>query len=309
MINTIVLYSYQRPEMTNSAIERVLRWNPKATVYVSIDGLRSNAHQSERQWRKSTIAVAEQWASNFPNVIPLVWNINEGLTEHCIRVFSVAFSQTSKLISIEEDNLVSNTGFSFLAESIAEERNIQAATAFTSHFHSPSIFHERFTLFPEQWGTAISLKVFEKFVEVWKNKTVRREVVYEKTKPLFGYNPWIHRLVVEKWHRIFRESVSVPSYGDALFMYCVWDLGCSYRVPINSLVEDLGSMDDRGMNPRQGTFEATPHYFAPKLISNLNFCQRCERESCLIQGTGLKQSITFALRRVSSALSPCNHIN
>lgn len=302
MISDVILYSYRRPEMTEAAIQRITNWNAGVRVHVSIDGLRWSADNQEKAWRDDTIRLSEKIAESSPNVIPYVWQVNNGLTDHAIRIFDKVFENTNSVISVEEDNLVTIEGFNFLANSSASLRTPGIATAFTSQGHSESLIPTRYTLFPEQWGTALNILIYQKFKEVWFSKQVERNVTEAMFSEHFKGNGIYKKIVIEKWHRMFMASVSQKSYGDALMTYSAFALGTPYEVPLNSLVYDLGSLDDRGMNPRLESKAIPKHNFKEFSYNDKNFCYICERNSSGVTGLGIFQVAKYAARKSKSII-------
>lgn len=302
MITDAILYSYRRPEMTVQAVERLLNWNSKIRIHVSIDGLRSSAPEEEIVWRKDTIQQTEKLAEIYSNVVPHIWDVNDGLTAHGIRIFDKVFESSYSTFSLEEDNFVSGEGFDFLANSTASGNSAGIASAYTSLEHTPTTCAFRFTLFPEQWATALNLPVYEKFREVWFSKKIDKDVTIRILSEHYK-GDWVYRkLVSEKWHRIFQASVTDKSYGDALMTYAAFSLGIPYQVPMKSHVADLGAEDSRGLHPRLDRVESIPHLFSADNVQGKVFCTTCERLSSGIPGTGLVHVAKYLKRRTYSAL-------
>ena len=105
---SVILYSYRRPQQTSEALERLLNWENLGTLYVSIDGLRYSASSEESAWRQETIRIAELAAERSPSIIPVVWDQNDGLTAHAIRIMDKVFQHHKSAFSLEEDNLIEN---------------------------------------------------------------------------------------------------------------------------------------------------------------------------------------------------------
>ena len=288
--------------MTESAIKRILSWNPHINIHVSIDGLRSSANDLEKSWRLETILRVEKLAEKNLNVIPHIWEVNNGLTAHAIRIFDKVFETSSAVISLEEDNLVTDMGFEFLAKSTASLKTPGIASAFTSQVHQDSSSESRFTLFPEQWATALNLPIYEEFKRTWRSKNIEKHVTEVMMSEHFKGNPLFRRIVIEKWHRIFLASVSDLSYGDALMTYAAFKLNTPYQVPMQSLVRDIGSLDPRGLHPRADQSQITPHTFEGFMAADNEYCWVCERNSSGIAGTGFMHVGHYALRKCNSLL-------
>jgi hypothetical protein len=298
----VVLYSYRRPELTNNAIERILQWPNLRKLLVSIDGVRHDASESEKNWRTETIRIAENHAALDSRVEPCVWNTNTGLTDHAVRIMSKSFETSTGLIALEEDNQIGFAGLDFLCESIQNRERPEISTAFTSQSHDFSGLTARFTFFPEQWSTALTYQVFEQFLRNWSDKKVSRQNVSEALGPIFGSKRFFLEIVTEKWFRMFKASIADPSYGDALMAYTAMSLGISYRVPMKSLVVDIGHTDSRGLHPRQSSNFEGSHQYSNLSVNGFNYCTTCERSTSGIKGTGIRQTLEFVGRKTSNLL-------
>jgi hypothetical protein len=294
---TVILYSYRRPEMTKKAIQDITEWPRLGRLYVSIDGERSNCSDEERFWRKQVIDVAEVAAEKNSKIHPVIWNDNLGLTDHSLRIMRKALGQARSFIAVEEDNSIQNPGLDFLADGLATSSGPFISTAYTSSPHHSSNISYRSTFFPEQWTTALNSEVFEAFEKVWRDKVIKRDVVMANFSSVFRTNPLYARIVAEKWLRIFSKSAVVPSHGDALMTYAALSLNTPYSVPMNSFVADLGSSDQRGMNPR-GSVKILPQHSPIILkIGDQNFCKTCEYSTNGVRGMGLFQTAKTLSRR------------
>ena len=295
---TVILYSYRRPEMTERAIQRISAWPRLGKLYVSIDGERSNCSDEEICWRKQVVNVAEVASEKNSKIHPVIWNDNRGLTDHALRIMRVALGQAESFIAVEEDNSIENPGLDFLADGLTSSRGPFISTAFTSSPHHSSDILSRYTFFPEQWTTALNSEVFEAFEKVWRDKVIKRDVVMANFSAVFRTNPLYARVVSEKWLRIFSKSAVVPSNGDALMTYAALSLNTPYSVPMNSLVADLGSSDQRGMNPRGLVQISRQHSPIILKVDNQIFCKTCEYSTNGIRGMGLSQTAKILSRKV-----------
>jgi len=294
---SVILYSYRRPEMTKKAIERLLTWPKLKRLYVSIDGEREFCSDEEKSWRKEVIKFAEIAAQANSKVTPVIWEVNRGTTDHAIRIMGKVLESVDFFIAVEEDNLILNPGLDFLADGLSSAHGPFISTAYSSSYHEAPHPLSRYTFFPEQWTTALNREIFEAFEKVWEDKNIDSKVVIRNFSPLFKTNPLYLRVVSEKWLSIFRHSASVPNYGDALMTYAALSVDTPYFVPLNSLVSDLGSLDERGMNPR-GTLEISQeHTFTPLEVENLEFCRTCEYKTNGIRGMGIVQTAKALSRR------------
>ena len=293
-----VLFSYRRPEQTARAIERISHWNGLNKLYVSIDGLRANASKEEESWRNSTISAAENFANLDSRVIPVVWDVNKGLTFHAVRIMAKVFESDRRLISLEEDNYIENDGLDFLARHTENQELPSIATAFSSTLHSTTNLNFRHTYFPEQWATSLTLEVFESFLKVWKDKFISRDIIQKQFKQIYPINKIKQELVTERWFRIYCAAVGDNSYGDALMSYAALRLGIPYVAPINSYVKDIGHEDPRGLHPRAGEIQSGSHTFKPAGRELPHVCIRCENSTNQRPGSGLLHVAKYLRRRV-----------
>jgi hypothetical protein len=295
----VILYSYRRPEQTARAIERILKWQKLGTLFVSIDGLRLNAPEEERQWRHETISVAECFAGLDSRVNPIAWVENNGLTSHQMRILPIAFARDNKVISLEEDNFIETEGLEFLARAVSSN-SPAIATAFSSQGHFNVQRDIRLTYFPEQWATSLTTELFESFSTVWNDKVVSREIVKKEFQKLYPFNRIKLELVVERWFRIYNVAANTFSYGDALMSYAALRLELPYIAPMNTLVRDIGYEDPRGLHPRTGELRAVRHKFSPSVKGFPDVCMKCENATNQLPGMGLKVASKHLLKRVKA---------
>ena len=293
-----VLFSYRRPEQTARAIKRICNWDGLDKLYVSVDGLRANASKEEKSWRNETIATAEKLANFDSRIIPIVWDVNEGLTFHAIRIMGKVFESDRRLISLEEDNYIEGEGLDFLTRHTESQGLPSIATAYSSTFHSATTLDFRYTYFPEQWATSLTLEVFESFLKVWNDKNISRELIQGQIKKIYPINRLKQELVVERWYRIFNAAVNTDSYGDALMSYAALCLGIPYIAPINSFVKDIGNEDARGLHPRAEEVKRSSHEFKPAGKNLLNVCIVCENATNQLPGLGVMHVAKYLRRRV-----------
>ncbi len=267
-------------------------------MYVSVDGLRSNASIDEVSWRNTTISVAEKAANMDSRVIPIVWDVNEGLTFHAIRIMEKAFESDYRVISLEEDNFIEGEGLDFLSKHTETQGVPSIVTAFSSTSHLNSDRDFRFTYFPEQWATGLTHEIFESFISVWHDKFISREIIQKQFKLIYPINKIKQELVVERWFRIYNAAVNDFSYGDALMSYAALSMGIPYVAPMNSYVKDIGFEDQRGMNPRVSEIQAIYHAFKPASRKLPGVCVRCENSTNQLPGMGIKHVAKYVRRRV-----------
>jgi hypothetical protein len=293
----LILYSYRRPQQTFEAIERLLNWKNIGTLYISIDGLRYSASSEELVWRQETIRIAEQAAENNPNIIPVIWEKNEGLTAHSIRIMSKVFQQHKGVFSLEEDNLIENDGLEFLNRALGDACNPAIATAFSTQIHLNDQREFRETLFPEQWATSLTYHLFEEFLQVWHDKKIDRNLISNQFRRIYPLDLMKREIVTERWFRIFKLAVNDLSYGDAVMNYAGLKKGIPYKAPLKSFVQDLGSVNNRGLHPRNGSVDFDEHEFEPVSKKSLLFCKVCENNTNQVSGNGLGTVAKYISKR------------
>ena len=274
--SSVVLYSYMRPELTNSAIERVLAWDRLKTLYISIDGLRSGASREEIKWRNETINICKNLEKLNSNIVTIVWEINSGLTGHTLRMLERVFSEEEYIIGLEEDQNVSSQGLSFLLERVSDNDLPKIATAFSRQIHKGNCLGYRVTWFPEQWGLAFNKLFYLEFLKVIESSKVDIDIVRGVFYQILGKTRRT-KLAIEKWVNIFNSALISQNWTDAIFHYTAIKNSIPYAAPWGSYTEDLGHLDFRSLNPR--TRKVTFKYHKGKVLkSNFgHFCHKCER--------------------------------
>ena len=284
---SVILYSYRRPQQTSEAIERLLNWENLGKLYVSIDGLRYSASSEESAWRQETIRIAELAAERSPSIIPVVWDQNDGLTAHAIRIMDKVFQHHKSAFSLEEDNLIENDGLEFLKSALGDSCKPVIATAFSTQLHLNNQRDIRETFFPEQWATSLTFHMFEEFLRVWHDKKIDRKVTSEQFKRIYPLDFLKREIVTERWFRIFKSASHDVSHGDAVMSYTALKMGIPYKAPLKSFVQDLGSLNNRGLHPRNGGIKFDEHEFAPVSTKSFGFCKVCENNTNQVSGNGL----------------------
>ena len=272
----VLLYSYRRPKLTQEAIFRLLEWNNLDKLYVSIDGLKDDASLEESNWRSETIQIAEK-AKEFSNKIQLlIWDSNLGLTHHGNRALKQIFTFHSKVISLEEDNLISEEGLEFLNNIPVNCGSPHIKSSFSKFRHIDEPIEQKFTIFPEQWGISFNLEMYQRYMEVQVKGTVDVSSVYKQISRVLGKKK-IARRVCDHWAGIFLESIDSPNFGDGLMQYAALSSGVFYEVPWQSFTADLGHLDDRGIHSRTKPKKNLHHVSEKIVIDNFTFCLTCEK--------------------------------
>ncbi len=282
----VLLYSYQRPNLTEESILRALSWSGLSKLFVTVDGLRKTAGADETNWRSETISIIEKYASLESRIVPMIWNRNIGLTNHSVRSLEFCFGDSERLIQIEDDNLVTEVGFSFLAKlehksSIPEIRS--AFNKSVNHVVGQNVEY-RHSLFPIQWGTSINSVIFSKYCENWYNKRIDESIVKYRIFDLPGIDYVTKKRLHRFWSNYFNSAILSPRHGDVVMQYTVFSEGIFFQVPLEDQVEDLGALDNRGMNSRNGSHIIQNHVNAKVWATDQAFiCPRCEIRNARIE--------------------------
>lgn len=245
----VVLLAYSRPELVRKRSLEVLSWAGLGNLIISIDGTREHATPEERLWRRQTIATANRLAKNYPSIRVRVQRLNKGLTQHFVNALSEGFESASNVILLEEDVKAGHAGLDFLADNpVTSSPAISAAYVRALH---PRDGGERIAFFPEQWGLALNAPFFQEFKSVISSGRIEASVIESYVQMFMGpKRPLLKRRAVTYWSRLFRSAIEDPNHTDALLLYTAMACLSPYRTPWNSLVEDEGHLDDRGLHPR-----------------------------------------------------------
>jgi len=285
----VLLYAYQRAELTKQACLSVLKWPELEKILITIDGLRLGAGSDERKWRDQTIEACIELARIDSRVLVKVWDDNPGLTNHIVRSMALVLKFTDSLITIEDDNLISVSGLRFLSSRITSNDYPQIAAGFNKFLHSPASFPVgyRTTLFPIQWTTSLNQKMFNVIEEVWEARIVDRSVVSKRIKSLKGINLLQRWRLISYWYNYFTKAMRSPRHTDIVVQYAAFKAGVFYDVPLEDYVEDTARLDWRGMNKRHNPINSQFH--TPSLYS-LGSGVACS--TCDLLGSRIEISLT-----------------
>ena len=282
----VLLYGYQRPNFSDQAIRNLLAWENLDRLFVTIDGLRKSASQDERNWRLDTIKIVEKYAEIDSRIEPLIWNDNPGLTDHSIRTLEKCFDHSNSIIQLEDDNQISKEGLNFLMaiEFDGHQPGIRSAYNKSLHLEISDSVKYRNSIFPIQWGTSFNLAMFESFVASWKEKKIDPLVVRSQISSIPDFSK-LTRIRLEKyWVNYFNNSIMSPRHGDIVMQYTSFKEGINYKVPLIDGVNDLSSLDWRGMNQRSNTEAVESHMVknADQLADGF-ICVKCEMRNSRIE--------------------------
>ena len=299
----VLLYAYQRPELTQQACLSILDWPELERLVITIDGLRLSADLEEKSWRDQTIQTCINLAMSDERIELKIWPDNPGLTNHIFRSLSYVFEFTDSLIAVEDDNLISVPGLRFLSSRITSSDYPQIAAGFNKCKHPPGSFPSdcRSTLFPIQWTTSLNKRMFAIIEEVWENLTVDKLVVSQRIKELDGLSLMQKWRLLSYWNGYFKNAMSSPRHTDIVVQYAAFKAGVFFEVPLEDHVEDLAPNDWRGMNERHNP--VTQHFHQAKLYSTrVGFaCSICDLLGARIEPSILRQAYSSFLIRFRKA--------
>lgn len=293
----VLLYAYQRPELTKQVCLSLLDWPELERIVITIDGLRSSAGIDEREWRQQTIQISLDLAKLDNRIEVRVWDDNPGLTNHILRSISYVLECTDSLIAIEDDNLISVSGLRFLSSRITSNDYPQIAAGFNKSIHPGGSFtaDSRKTLFPIQWTTAINQRMFAMVKEVWEDQMVDKSVVANRISELNGINLIQKWRLISYWSGYFKKAMSSPRHTDIVFQYAAFKAGVFFEVPLEDYVDDIAAFDWRGMNERHNPVIRNSHDAKLYSVSVGLACSTCD-----LIGARIEPSIS---RQVRNALS------
>ncbi len=301
--HSVILFSYRRPELTIDAIKRLLKWPNLQRLLVSIDGPRPGASPQELEWRESTVVNARLLAEENSLVDVKAWDINEGSGIHGYRAMSQEFQSVDTIISLEEDNLITNEGLDFLSNQVTRSSRPLIASAYSKFNHGSGISGIRHTNFPEQWGISMNSTQFGFYQQVMHEKKVRLKKIRSMFLETFDNEPFYGEMLSQFWFHHYNNMMGHSDYGDGVISYSAVEAGVRYIAPWNSFVSDLGHLDTRGINPRTGILESTKHGIELREIGNQRICLQCERALSQMAGLGIRPILggySFRIRKIFS---------
>jgi hypothetical protein len=281
--NNVFLTSYMRPEMTESSIKTVLNWNSLDNLVVVIDGLRKDAAESEKEWRKETIRITEKYANSNAKLDLWVYDSNIGITEHTMRIQGRALESGSSGIWLEEDISLELEKYSKIVESLAVEKSSDPIllSAYSHFNHNYS--GERTTkgnLFLPVWGMVFNENFYNLISQVWYDKKFDEQIVIDAIDQVFPDSSFGDRLykskVVRFWTEYSRWGFVNSNRWDALANYALWTKSKYSSATFERLAHDLSFRDSRGMNQRIEPAPVQTHEFHGTQIGDQIFCVRCE---------------------------------
>ena len=302
-LNLVLLYAYQRPELTAQVIKSTLTWNKLGKLLITIDGLSESANDSEKAWREATIDVCVRYSEMDARILLDVWPDNPGLTNHILRSLRQAFTMSEIVIAIEDDTLVSVQGFDFLSGAISNSSEPQIAAGYNKFFHTNlnSLSGFRNTLFPTQWSTAINRSMFRIVEEVWRESKVDWRIVAKRIFQLSGLSIEKKTRLFLYWYRYFKNSLNSHRHTDIVVQYAVFKSGAEYKVPWDDYVEDIAFQDWRGMNIRHNPLIRNEHLGQFYEFNGALACKVCDVLGGRIEPSFGRYIQKWLLRRIKAS--------
>jgi hypothetical protein len=212
-----------------------------------------NSTKAELQRREEVISVAKLISQSNPKIDIAIWSDNHGVNIHLKRIFERFADIDESIILIEDDVSVDATALNYLSDNLTG-LGTKAVVAHSSHSHSNTqLVYSRKTLFPRQWGLAITPEIMTTYIETLERKIIRRRLIKSSIEALYG--DLLTRITLEKltqwWFNHFYFCLKHGNWADAIVQYSVMAERGYYLVPSRSLViDDSDFLDDRALTPR-----------------------------------------------------------
>jgi len=255
---TVVIPAYQRADKLDSRVKEILGWSNLKQLVISVDGLRINATKSEAAQHVKTKTRSLELQRQNSQIVAMIWNENHGINQHVGRIFKF-FAHEPGLIIIEEDVSVTHRTLNFLNTSY-DKSGASAASAHVPRHH-PGLDTQFFrkSLFPSQWGIAISNEIINRYVESLALGNFDKKAIRKAFNHSLG--DFLSRYQLEKltqwWFNHFFFCRTHGNWADALIQYSVYANESHYNVPNQTLiVDDAGIRDSRSLNPRKVLFRS-----------------------------------------------------
>jgi len=286
---TVYLTSYMRPELTESAIKSVSRWNDLRKLVIIIDGLRKNADQNEKLWRDQTIRVAENYCGLHSNLELWLYDKNIGITEHNMRIQKRALEGGVAGIWLEEDFGLDFSNYSQILQrlEIHKMKRPFLISAYSHYNHDTDYEGSvKSNLFLPLWGITFNENFFELFSKVWSDKKFDSDVIKRCLSPIFPSSTFFERLhrdkVIRYWTEYLSWGFKNQNRWDAVATYALWTLETYSMNTLQSYSYDLSYLDTRGMNQRIEPKKVESHKSREIRVNDHLFCLDCELHGCRI---------------------------
>lgn len=298
----VVISAYQRPEKLLARYEDVKVWSRFSKLIITIDGLREKSQKDEFLNHEKVIEIAEDIAAKDGRVDILVWNENTGVNNHAARLFDKT-KRFESIILVEDDVGVNEISLNFLQDNVHLEGSL-ASTAHVARNHPElNATSSRASIFPNQWGLAITRPIMETYLDVIDTrKFQRRSVSMALHRALSDHLSrfQIQRLV-QWWFNHFFFCERHGNWADALIQYSVYLNGGFYRVPASSLIVDDNVLHDpRSMHPRRSYESIISCTHATQLTkTNFHICVSCEIGNSRLNEASIRNLIGATKHRKS----------
>lgn len=292
----VALTSYMRPELTSACLENLLKICGVSGIHVFIDGPRHSAGMDELMWRKKTIEVCTQFATENSKIFLKVWDRNIGLEENSKRCFTPLFEKYKWLAVTEEDVMLTQDSINFLKSQAAISKP-GLVTSYSLASHKSTDLISRTTLFPQLWGAAYSSEIFEGSLRVRSVNKIDEKVVQESINRFFSKPSHFRNRLKSHWLWYFNYALRTHRHPDVLLQYASWEQGVFGTAPLIPLSRDISYRDWRGMNIRHNSGATAMHKSNLTKLGPANFCLNCEFESSRIEVNSMKHYWKFIKRK------------
>ena len=306
---SVYLTSYMRPEMTESSIRDILKWNSLNKLVVIIDGLRSCASEQEIIWRNQTIGIAESYCNVNQKMDLWVYGSNVGITEHTMRIQERALESGFSGIWMEEDIGLDLERYSSILEKIAIETSSRPTLISAySHFNhtSDTARISKDNLFLPLWGMVFNESFYNLISRVWRDKKFDANVVQKALNPIFPDSTYGERLykrkVLEYWTQYSSWGFLNANRWDAVANYALWTDSVYSQTTMHRLAHDLSFKDSRGMNQRVEPSPVMNHDFSAVRVEARDFCLGCEQWGSRIHRRLSRRIAAGARYRISAKI-------
>jgi hypothetical protein len=278
--STVVIPAYQRSQELLNRCQEVLSWPRLKNLVISVDGPRATATAAELSRREDVIEASKSVASLNTNVDMYIWDDNRGVNTHTQRFIRKLIPSSKGILVIEDDVSVSFKTLDFLADNYDCE-GATGAAAHVSHSHLDiKATDAQRTLFPIQWGLAISHQAMAIYLSVMDGSPILRKPIQKSIREHYGHLLTTRKLesLTQWWFNHFFFCLRHENWADALIQYSVMAAGGHYRVPAQSLIIDDSTLfDERAITPRIPIKNDLTCQFAISDASNGEyFCIKCE---------------------------------
>jgi len=248
----VVIPAYRRPEKLFKRYHEIIDWPGLSKLFISVDSPRLGASAIEIRQNESVIRTAEELGEKDNRIELLVWNNNSGVNDHTAKLFTSTLNNNG-LIIVEDDVGISHQTLNFLADNYRRDGSMAATAHVKSSHPKLAPTSTRISIFPNQWGLALTSEVMSRYIEINKSKKFERRLI-EKVfyKMLNDYLSLRQiEILTQFWFNHFYFCDKNLNWADAIIQYSVYASQGFYRVPAASLIIDDNEMfDERSMNPR-----------------------------------------------------------